>query len=164
VGVLALPGRVSGPAWLATVVSGVALSATAWGHPAWIVAAMVAIVPMGAAGGAVTGRTMRRLGAALAADVGAPGLPAPARALLDAPSLPASLRLRIALGVGVVALMTMKPGGVGSAFVLATSAAAGVAAAVGRDGATLRQGLGTSHEHCGPTQRHALNTISAGER
>jgi hypothetical protein len=50
------------------------------------------------------------------------------RSLLSERALVVSLRLRIALGIGIVGLMTMKPDAVVSGVVLAASAAAGLAA------------------------------------
>ncbi len=128
-GVLRLPARLGGPAMLATLASGIWMMATAWGHQPWIVAAFVALVAMGAAGGAVTGGRTRRLGEALATETGEE-LSGPFRSLLAARALPASLRIRIALGVGIVGLMTVKPGAAGSWLMLGAAAVGGVIAAV----------------------------------
>jgi hypothetical protein len=118
-------------AGLTTIASGIAMMAMAWGHQPWIVVAFVGIVAMGALGGAVTGRRIRRLRAALRTET-------PSSALLDAfrsgrasAALSASLRLRIALGVGIVGLMTAKPPDYAtSLLVLGAAALGGVVASL----------------------------------
>lgn len=127
VGVLGLPARIGGPAMLATLASGIWMMATVWGHQPWILAAFVGLVAMGAAGGAVTGRRMRRIRAAIATEAG-PELAESFRSLVAGRPLAASLRIRVALGVGILGLMTAKPGAAGSWLILALAAAAGVVA------------------------------------
>ncbi len=117
-----------GPAAMAAVlVSGAAMMAMAWGREAWLVAAFVGLVAMGALGGAVSLRRVRRLRAALASE-GDPRLSEAFRSELAAGALTASLRLRLAIGVGILALMTFKPGAAGSTLVLAAAAVLGIAA------------------------------------
>jgi hypothetical protein len=146
---LSMPGRLAGPVMLATVVSGAALSAMAWGFAPWTLAALAAVVPMGVAGGGVTGRAMRRVAAALRGHPDAAEVPPAARALLAGPALPSSFRLRLALAVGVVALMTLKPGWTGAAGVLAVSVTGGLLAAARARGAGVerpRRGEGAPGE------------------
>lgn len=123
------------PRWFATLSmllalgSGIWMTVTVWGHRAWISGAFVAILAMAVAGGAVTGRLLRRLGAALALIEGAE-LPGAFRRAAASAALAASLRLRIALGVGVLALMSMKPEAAGTAAILALAALGGFVACV----------------------------------
>ncbi len=107
--------------------SGMWMAVLVWGHRAWISGAFVALIAMAILGGAVTGRSLRRLRAALPAIEGA-ALPEPFRSAAASPALGASLRLRIALGVGVLALMSLKPGATGAAVTLAVSTLAGLIA------------------------------------
>ena len=111
-----------GPSWLSPLAmllalgSGIWMTVLVWGHQAWIFTAFLGLVGMAIAGGGVTGRVMRRLRSALAAE-GAPELSGAFRSAAANPALAASLRLRIALGLGVLGLMTVKPEAAGSAVI-----------------------------------------------
>ena len=122
-------GRLGPVAMLTALVSGVWMMAVAWRHQTWIVTAFIALVGMGLAGGAVTGRGMRRLGAALAAERG-PGLSETFRSARSGVPFAASLRVRTALGIGILALMTMKPDTGGAWIILLAAGLAGLVAAV----------------------------------
>jgi uncharacterized membrane protein len=104
------------------------MTATSWGPEPWIVAALVGFVAMGALGGGVSLRAMRRLRVALADERG--------RELSEAfrqvrASAPSALRLRTAIGVGILALMTVKPPDAATAsLVLAAAVLAGAVASV----------------------------------
>ncbi|HSD19688.1 MAG TPA: hypothetical protein VLC54_06615 [Anaeromyxobacter sp.] len=127
-GLLARNERLGGIAMLTLIASGAWMMATTWGHQWWIVSAFIGIIGMGVAGGAVSSRRIRRLRAALAAERG-PGLSQAFTSLQSSTALVASLRVRIALGVGIVALMTLKPSGAGtSLLILAAFAVAGLVA------------------------------------
>jgi hypothetical protein len=85
---------------------------------------------MAIAGGAVTGRHMRRVVSALAEEKGSL-LTEDFRSVRASAALTASLRVRIALGIGILALMTVKPAGAGaSAIILAAALVAGLVAGV----------------------------------
>ncbi|GAO05188.1 hypothetical protein [Anaeromyxobacter sp. PSR-1] len=130
-GQLVLPGRLGGLAMLAILASGIWMTVSVWGHAPWIASGFIGMVLMGALGGAVTGRWLKRVGPAVQQERG-PALTPELRARLASPVLDASLRLRAALGVGVLALMAMKPtGGPAAAVLLAASAALGLAWAAG---------------------------------
>lgn len=122
-------GRLGPLAMLTALASGVWMMAVAWRHQAWIVTAFIALVGMGLAGGAVTGRGMRRLGAALAAERG-PALSETFRSVRSGVPFAASLRVRTVLGIGILALMTMKPDPGGAWLILLAAGLAGVVAAV----------------------------------
>jgi hypothetical protein len=124
---LALPARFGPVVMLTTVGTGIWMMVVGWSHQAWMPTAFGAVVAMAVLGGAVTGRRMRRLRDAL--EGSGEALSDDARAGLSSGALAASLRLRIALGVGIIALMTVKPGLVGSLVTLVTAAAAGLVAA-----------------------------------
>jgi hypothetical protein len=115
---------------LALLASGIAMMATSWGHQPWIVAAFVGLVAMGALGGAVTGRRIRRLRTALEAQDRLEAVET-FRTGRPMAALSASLRARIGIAIASVALMTAKPGGYGtSLLVLAAGALGGVLASL----------------------------------
>ncbi|WP_242336782.1 MULTISPECIES: hypothetical protein [Anaeromyxobacter] len=133
----ALPGRLLPGAMLVALASGAWMMATTWGHRPWILAAFIGMVGMGIAGGGVSGRAMRRLRAALATEDGAVLSPA-FRAGQGSAALTGSLRVRIAIGLGILALMTLKPEAAGSALVLTASVVAGLAASLVHPGRSAR--------------------------
>lgn len=124
---LAVPGRLGPVAMLAALASGAWMMAVSWGHQAWIVTSLIALVGMGAAGGGVTGRRLRRLAAALAAEH-APSLSHAFRSERSSLQLPMSLRLRVVLGIAILALMTTKPGAPGAWLLLLAAGIGGLAA------------------------------------
>jgi hypothetical protein len=113
---LAAPSRLGPAAMIATLASGLVLMRMGWGPMAWLVGAVLALLAMIAVGAALSVRARRRLRAAPHAAAAAP--------------LATSLRVRAALAVAIVGLMTLKPGLVGTALLLGASglAAAGIAA------------------------------------
>jgi hypothetical protein len=124
----AVPARLGPISMLTVLASGIWMMAVSWGSEPWIVAAFLGLVAMGAAGGAVTGRRMRSLRAALAAETG-PVLSDGFRAIRSSRALTVSFRLRTALLIGIVILMTVKPPGTGTAsLVLVAAALAGLVA------------------------------------
>ncbi len=125
VSLLALPSRLGPIGMVATLASGIWMMAVSWGPQPWLVSAFVGLVGMAVAG-VVSLRRTRRLRVALAAE-STSELP-----LRSGQVLSASLRLRIALGVGILGLMTVKPGAAGSWLVLAAAAAAGLIASIAR--------------------------------
>ncbi len=127
--VLSLPGRLGPLSMLLALGSGIWMAVLVWGHQAWMFTAFLGLVGMAIAGGGVTGRAMRRLRGALAAEA-APELSGAFRSGAATPALAASLRVRIALGLGVLALMTVKPGAEGSALLLMLAVLGGLAACV----------------------------------
>jgi hypothetical protein len=127
---LPLHERVGAVSMLATLATGIWAMAVAWGHEAWLVVAFVTFVALGAVGGAVSGRRVRRLRSAFEAASGSDLLGA-VEAIRSSAALSASLRIRIALGVGIVALMVLKPAGGAVSIAIAVAAAlAGVAASL----------------------------------
>ncbi len=124
----ALPGRLGPAALVMALASGIWMTVVAWGHQPWIFSAFLGMVGMAIAGGAVTGRATRRLRAALAAE-GGTALSSAFRTARASGALVASLRVRIAIGLGILGLMTLKPEAAGSAAILAAALVAGLAGA-----------------------------------
>lgn len=127
--VLLLPRWAAPLSMVLALGSGIWMAVLVWGHQAWIFAAFLALIAIAIAGGALTGRSLRRLRAALP-DIEGTALPDAFRNAAASPALSASLRVRIALGVGVLALMSLKPGALGSAVVLAAAFLGGLIACV----------------------------------
>jgi uncharacterized membrane protein YjjP (DUF1212 family) len=118
-------GRMAPVAMLAVLATGMAMM-TQWGPQPWMSAAFGALIVIGVIGG-VTGRRMRpRIAAALAGEQGG----APTGIAATAGSLAVSLQLRVAIGVGIIGLMTMKPGAQGSLLILGVATVTGLLVAV----------------------------------
>jgi len=123
-GLMRIHGKLASMMAVVLLVTGVWMMAWVWGMKAWLVTGFVALLVLTALGGAVTGGAMRRLGAALASESG-PALSEAFRSRQRSGILVMSFNLRMALGIGVIALMTMKPTLSGSLLVMAVSLVAG---------------------------------------
>jgi hypothetical protein len=106
-GAIALPRRLGPIAMIVAIAAGISLMAKGWGRQPWILGAVVGLIGMIATSGVVSARGGWRRPAAAAT---------------------VSLRLRIALAIGIVALMTVKPGAAGAWLILIASALAGLLA------------------------------------
>ena len=124
-GLLRRTGRLGPIAMVPLLVAGIWMMALRWDAEPWIVAALAGVVAMAALVGAITRRAMRRFAQELAArhELG----PAEIAILVDARPLALSLWLRAALAIGILALMTMKPGVLGSFATMALALAVGAA-------------------------------------
>lgn len=122
-------GRFAPIASLVTLVTGIWMMVKWWGPRPWIQFALVTVVAMAIFGGGVTGRRMRRLGPLLPAEMGETLSPA-FRSVSTSRALAASLRARIAGGVGILALMTLKPDLAGSLIITGLAIGVGVLASV----------------------------------
>jgi hypothetical protein len=92
----------------------------------WVVPSLVALVVIGALGGALTGRRLRRIRAIHLEGAGP--VPVGLRTLVQDPLLVASLRIRLALALGIVYLMAAKPPVAASIVILACATVAGLVA------------------------------------
>jgi hypothetical protein len=113
--------RVGGPSTLLLLLSGLYLATAYWRwQGAWIGLGLLGLVSVGAVGGLMTGRSVRRLRKGLETSA--------TLALLaeERQTLWASFVIRAALLVAVLFLMTVKPGPVGSLATLGTGVAAGL--------------------------------------
>jgi hypothetical protein len=128
-GLLKMPGRLGPIAMLTTLVTGMWMMAQAWGRQPWMVSAFVGLVGMAALGGVISLRGARRLRVALAGETG-PELTIGFRSIRSGTALTASLRLRIAIGIGILGLMTTKPGAAGSLFIMAAAALSGLVSSI----------------------------------
>ena len=105
------------------LVSGLYMVATVWGPRGWILVALGSLLLLGVIGAFGTGRRMARIGLAIGRAHGP--LPAELREMLGSPILLMSLRVRLAIVLGVVFLMTLKPSAVASLAVIVLAVALG---------------------------------------
>jgi predicted lysophospholipase L1 biosynthesis ABC-type transport system permease subunit len=110
---------------LTILVFGFYLAAVAWGGPAWITVTLGVMVVMIALSVALTGPRMAAIGQALATEKGplSPGL----HQLANNPLLWISIQTRVAIALGIVFLMTVKPGLGGSLLTIGVATVLGLA-------------------------------------
>ena len=119
--------RLQGPSALVLVATGSYMMLTSWRNQAWAGLGLVGMVLMAIIGIVVTGRRMKAIGRAF--PVGDGPLPAPVRKRLADPALHMSASVRVALALGIVFDMSVKPatGGAVAALVIALGLGALVA-------------------------------------
>jgi hypothetical protein len=106
--VFALLRRIYPVSWAAILLPGFYMTATVWGGVAWIGVAFAAMFLIPIVGAVITGRRMAAIGPAVAAERGSIS-PALGRRLGD-PLLWSSIQVRVAIALGIIFLMTVKPG------------------------------------------------------
>lgn len=121
-------GRLAGPSALTILVTGIYVSATTWGRQPWIGLGLVGLALIGAIGPGLTGRRIRAIARSLPVEDGP--LPSPLLRRAHDPVLILSASLRTALALGVVFLMTAKPGSALSLTAMVVSLAIGAGAGV----------------------------------
>jgi hypothetical protein len=132
------------PASLGVILlTGLYMTAVAWGPKGWIIAAFASLIVLAVVGAVGTGMRMARLEAAISRAQGelAGDL---ARRLQD-PVLLTSLRIRMAIMLGVAFLMTVKPTFIAAVVVVVLAASIGWLAGqipVRRTGHELRNEVG----------------------
>ncbi len=109
------------------LVTGLYMTATIWGPRGWILVALASLVLLAVIGALGTGIRMARIGPAVGRASAGPLSDDLRRAVRD-PILLTSLRTRLAIVLGVVFLMTVKPSAVASLLVIAVAAAIGLLA------------------------------------
>jgi hypothetical protein len=114
---------------LVTIGAGGALMGMVWHRQPWIDVTFAGIVVMAILGGGVSGRRVRQLRALLASEHGAE-LSGAFRQARSSGALVTSVVLRVATGLGIVALMTTKAAMAESALLLTAALIAGVAISV----------------------------------
>ena len=123
---LAAPRTVAGPAALLVLVSGIYMSATRWGPQGWILVALGGMVVVAALGATVSGRRVAAIAQALPAEPGP--VSTTLRQRLDEPALTVSLWVRTALLLGIVFLMSVRPGWGGALAAMGSALLLGIAA------------------------------------
>jgi hypothetical protein len=109
------------------LVTGLYMTATTWGPKGWILVALASLVLLAVVGALGTGIRMARIGSAVGGASAGPLSDDLRRALRD-PILLTSLRTRLAIVLGVVFLMTVKPSSLASVVVIILAAAIGLLA------------------------------------
>ena len=119
--------RIAGPLSIALIlVTGLYMTATSWGAQGWIIVALGTLVLIAVLGGVLTGIRMARMGPRIFAATGV--LTAELAAMLQDPVLLVSARIRMALVIGVLFLMTVKPTVVPSLLAVAVAGVLGLLA------------------------------------
>lgn len=126
----AFVGRVFPLSAVVILATGIYMVAASWGaNAAWAAVSLLALVILGALGGAINGKRMEAIHeAAEAAPAGA--VPAALRRQIADPVLRTSVQTMTAVALGIVYLMTIKPGWLGSVLTLLVAAGLGVASAL----------------------------------
>lgn len=118
-------GRVGLPAMLEVVISGAYMMAAAWGPVPWILVSIGAIVLLMASGMAILARRMGAIGKAAAQENGP--IPFHLRQMLHSPLLWITIQTRMAVGLGIIYLMSVKPGLYGSLITMGVAIVLGLA-------------------------------------
>ena len=108
------------------LITGLYMTATAWGPKGWILVALTSLVLLAVIGELGTGIRMSRMGPAVGRASGP--LSDELKARLRDPLLVTSIRTRLGLVLGIAFLMTVKPSAVASLVVIAIAAVIGVLA------------------------------------
>ena len=119
--------RLQGPSALLLVATGLYMMITSWRQQAWAGLGLVGMVLMAIIGVVVTGRRMKAIGPLVPTSDGP--LPAALRQRLDDAALRTSASVRVALALGIVFNMSVKPGTGGAVAALVIATALGFAAA-----------------------------------
>jgi hypothetical protein len=117
--------RLGDASMMTILVFGFYMAAVAWGGAAWIVVALGVVVVLIAFSHALTDPRMAAIGRALATEKGplSPSL----QQLANHPLLWISMQTRVAVALGIVFLMTNKPGWVGSLLTIGVATVLGLA-------------------------------------
>jgi hypothetical protein len=110
--------------WLAILIPGFYMAFTAWRGVAWTTIALAAVILIAVLGAALTGRRMASVGQSVGVVSGP--ISSILRQWLDDPLLWASLRIRTAIALGIVFLMTVKPDLLGSLLSIGVAGVLGV--------------------------------------
>jgi hypothetical protein len=116
--------RINPISWLAILIPGFYMAATAWRATAWIPIALGSVVLLVVLAVALTGRRMAPIGQSVAAESGP--ISSALRQRLDDPLLWASLRIRTAIALGIIFLMTVKPNLLGSLLAIGVASVLGL--------------------------------------
>ena len=108
------------------LVTGLYMVATAWGPRGWILVALASLLLLGVIGAFGTGLRMARIGPAVGRAKGP--LSDELRSTLRDPILLMSLRVRLAMVLGVVLVMTVKPSAGASLLVIVLAIGLGLLA------------------------------------
>lgn len=117
-----------GISMIVILIAGIYMAAVAWGGAQWINVAFIALIIMGAIGGVVNGMRMRAIRKGMVGQSG-PISTDLARAIFH-PALWMSMLTRVAIGLGIVFLMTVKPALMIALIVMVAAVVLGLAASL----------------------------------
>jgi hypothetical protein len=117
---------VGGPSILTLLATGIYMSVARWGGQGWIGAGVGGVVLMAVLGGVLTGRRAAAIGGELMSGDGS--LSTALKRRIQDPVLLLSARLRTALALGVVFVMSTKPGGASALIAMGAALVLGFAA------------------------------------
>ena len=115
-------------AMLVLLAAGIYMMAITWGDVAWIIVALGSLVPMSVFATAVTRPRMAAIQQYAAAEHGTISLTS--YQLLHHPLLWISMQIRVAIALGIVFLMTVKPGWSGSLLTVGLAILLGLASSL----------------------------------
>ena len=128
IGVLGLM-RWIGPASMGLILlAGIYMAMTAWGRAPWIGIGLAAMILIAIIGGALTGPRMAAIRRALTSESGS--LSFAFRQRLHDPLLWLSNQVRVAIALGIVFIMTVKPDLTGTLLTIGVAAILGLASAL----------------------------------
>ena len=130
--------RLGGISMVAILISGFYMMAVARMHADWLIVAFVSLILLGLLAAVVTGRRMAAIRQSISRET-EPISPSLYR-LLHQPLLWLVMQLRVAIGLGIVFLMTAKPDLIGSLVTLSLAIVLGLASAL----PVLKRGRATS--------------------
>ena len=122
---LGAPRFLGGPAALTVLVTGIHMTATRWGPQGWIVVGLAGMVVIAVLGAAASGRRAGAIARALPAEDGPISTTLSLR--LHDPVLTRSLWVRMALFLGIVFLMSIRPSSVGALAAMGLALVLGLA-------------------------------------
>jgi hypothetical protein len=114
-----------GISFLLILIPGFYMTATAWGGVMWISVALGALILLGALGGILTGPRMAAIKRGMATESGP--ISSDLYRLLHHPLLWVSVQARVAIALGIVFLMSVKPALVGSLITIGVALILGLA-------------------------------------
>ncbi len=120
-------GRIAPIAGVLILVPGIYMMATEWGVTPWILTTIGAMLLLMMPGMIIAGRGMGAIRVALAGSADEDALPAEVRRQIKRPVLWSAVQVWAATSLGVVFLMTTKPGWTGSLVVIAVALVMGLA-------------------------------------
>jgi hypothetical protein len=124
---LTLRTRAIGPAMAVVLVTGAVMAVTRWGMPPWMVTALAAVAVLAATGVSVIRRTVRVIERALAQPE--PSTAAVIHHAAARRALRITLAVRAGVTVGILGLMTIRPGVTGAVAIALGPALVGALAA-----------------------------------
>ena len=118
--------KLYGPIWMAILFPGIYLAFTVWGwSTAWIVVSLVAMLLIPILGAAISGPRLQAIGRVVTTESGQ--LSPTFHNLLNDPFLWASVHIRIAIALGILFLMMIKPSLGGAVISIGIAALLGLA-------------------------------------